>query len=166
MKQGSGCLHSYNLKREGSQEWTRIQLNGAESLNCKTTSSGCPGYKPPLDNDIINGPNHMQMKRADTGEERGWLQEAVLWSRSGEIWEGFVQDTKDDVEKTQWFIPPVTMLLSQSWRTPDLLSLPPRWSHHSLGPHTPVESGAFCYMERKPQLLRMVQLTVPSGHCR
>ena len=41
------------------------------SLNCKTTSSGCPGYWPPsLENDIINGPNHMQMKHADTREER------------------------------------------------------------------------------------------------
>lgn len=47
MKEDSGCLHSYNLKRGGSQEGIRIQLNGAESLNCKTTSSGCPGYGPP-----------------------------------------------------------------------------------------------------------------------
>lgn len=142
MKEDSGSLNSYNRKREGSQEWIRIQLNGAESLSCKTTSSGCPGYRAPsLDNDIINGPNHMQMKQGDPGEERGWLQEALPWGRSRGVWEGFVQDAKGDIEKRQWNIPPVNVLLPQSWRTPHLLSLPPRWSHHSLSPHTPVPSG-------------------------
>lgn len=105
--------------------------------------------KPPLlvarvtglllgDNYIINGPNHMQMKWADTGEERGWLQETLPWGKSGEVWAGFVQDAKGDIEKRQWPVPPGNVLLPQSWRPPHLLSLPPTWPHHSLSLHPSV----------------------------
>ena len=97
-------------------------------------------------------------------------KEAVPWGRSEEVWEASVQETKGGIKKRRWHIQNVKGLLPRSWRTPDLLSLPPRWSHHSLGPHTsPVQSGVFCYMEKIPQLQRMGQLTVLSGfggHCR
>jgi hypothetical protein len=56
------------ISREKKPRVCKNTINGAESLaesELQSTTSSCPGYRPPsLDNDIINENSHMQVKQA------------------------------------------------------------------------------------------------------